>query len=170
MHRQTPKSESGVTLVESLIAASMLTLFITGVFFMNGRNLQLLRYGKETFSATQVLDQRMEQLRGGKWEQVTDPNYIQTLMGTAPASGANFSSLTEEVVLSAYPVPSPAMPVTRVARSPSGTVTVISSNPLLRLEVGVRADIRATWTGAPGSRPRVRELSTIIANGGLISK
>ncbi len=170
MSRLRFKSESGVTLVESLIAASLLALFLAAVFSVNGRNLQLLKSGKESLSATTVLEERLEQLRTGRWDEVTRPAYLSTILSTASGSGANLSSLSEQIVISAYPVPNPAVATNKVTRSSSGTVTTVSSNASLPMEKSVRADIRVTWIGPPNGRTRVREVSTIIANGGLISK
>ena len=168
--RKYRKIESAITLVESLVAASMLTFFLAGVFAVDGRNHQLIKSARESLSATVVLEERVEQLRTGKWDQVTDSNYLRTILGTASGSGANLSSLSEQIVISAYPMPNPATTTTKITRSASGTVTTVSANTLLSAQKCVRADIRVTWTGAPNGRTRVRELSTIVANGGLTSK
>ena len=162
--------ERGITLVESLVAASMLALFLAAVFSVNGRNLQLLKSGKESLSATAVLEERVEQLRTGNWDDVTSAAYLSTILGTASGSAANLRSLSEQIVISTYPPPSPATATNQVTRSSSGTVATVSSNSALRVQNSVRADIRVTWIGPPNGRTRVREISTIIANGGLISK
>ena len=168
--RKYRKIESAITLIESLVAASMLTFFLAGVFAVDGRNHQLIKSARESLSATVVLEERVEQLRTGKWDQVTDSNYLRTILGTASGSGANLSSLSEQIVISAYPMPNPATTTTKITRSSSGTVTTVSSNNLLQIQKCVRADVRVTWTGAPNGRTRVRELSTIVANGGLTAK
>ena len=159
----------GVTILEAVFAAGLMALFMAGLFAMNGRNIQLLKSGKESFSATVVIEERTEQLRRGKWGEITSDAYLQTILNAPPLSAVNLPALAEQIVISAYP-PDGSIPATAVTRSSVGAVAVVSSNPALSAADTVLATFRATWSGAPGGRTRVREISTVIANRGLITK
>lgn len=169
MRRTDHRSESGVTILEAVFAAAIMALFMGGLFVMNGRNMQLLKSAKESFSATVVLEERVERLRRGKWGEITSDAYLQTILGAPPSSAANLPGLAEQIVISAYS-PSTGPPSTTVTRDATGAVAVVSSNPALSAADTVLATLRATWSGAPGGRTRVREISTVIANRGLITK
>ena len=170
MRRSSHHSEKAVTILEAVFAAAIMALFMGGLFAMNGRNIQLLKSGKESFSATVVLEERAEQLRRGKWSEITSDTYLQTILSAPPSSGANLPSVAEQIVISAYPPVSPALASTIVTRSSTGAVVVVSSNPVFSTADTVMATFRATWSGTPGGRTRVREISTVIANRGLITR
>jgi len=160
----------GATILEAVFAGAIMALFMGGLFQMNARNLQLLKSGKESFAATIVLEERLEQLRSGKWIDITSPAFLQTIFANPPSSAHQLSGVSEQISLSEYPAAAPASAPNTVTRSSAGGVTVTSSNEALTTKALVRADLRVTWSGTPGGRTRVRELSTIIADRGLITR
>ena len=44
-----------------------------------------------------VLEERLEQLRSGKWADITSPAYLQAILANPPSSAAQLPSLTEEI-------------------------------------------------------------------------
>src|SRR5690349_11457591 len=133
MRRASHYNEMGVSILEAVFASGLMALFMSGLFAMNGRNIQLLKAGKESFSATVVIEDRTEQLRRGKWSEITSAAYLQTILDAPPLSGPNLPALSEQIVISAYP-PDSSIPTTTVTRSATGAVAVASSNPALSSE------------------------------------
>ena len=170
MRRAVTHAVRGATILEAVFAGAIMALFMGGLFELNGRNMQMLKSGKESFAATVILEERLEQLRSGKWSDITSPAYLQTILATPARSADQLSSVAEQIVISDYPAASPAAVANTVARSPSGSVSIISSNAALAKEDLVRADVRITWKGTPGGRTRVRDISTVIADRGLITR
>ena len=156
--------------MEAVFAGTLIALFLGGVFEMNARNLQVLKMGKESFAATVALEERLEQLRSGKWSDITSPAYLQTILTDPPGSASQLPALSEQISVSAYPAAAPAGAANSVTRSSAGAVKVMSSNAALTTQALVRADLRVTWAGSPGGRTRVRELSTVIGDRGLITR
>jgi hypothetical protein len=72
--------------------------------------------------------------------------------------------MSEQVTISAWPRAAGTNLV--IARSATGTGTIVSDNPTLTDGNAVLLILRVSWTGA-GNRPRVRETATVIANGGM---
>jgi len=170
MRRISEASERGVTILEAVIAGAIMAMFMGGLFQMSARNVQLLKSGKESFAATVVLEERMEQLRSGKWPEITSSAYLTTILSTAPSSSAALPALAEQISISAYPPPASPTASNSTARNAAGAVAVLSSNPALASAELVRANFRATWSGTPGGRTRIREISTVIAKRGLITR
>lgn len=162
------RSRSGVALVEVMMAGAAIALFMAGLFTMNSFSAKTVRAGKETVAASNIVQERLDQLRKGTWFNVTDPAYVQTLLGTAAGSGAPLSGLTERITINVYPAASPALTPIQVTRSANGTVTINSSNTALQQKPMVRADITATWTGSRSGATRTRTVSTVIAQGGIV--
>src|SRR4051812_23604383 len=170
MRTAIQRAVKGATIIEAVIAGALIALFLGGVFQMNARNIQLLKTGKESFAATVVLEERLEQVRCGKWTDITSAAYLQTILANPPSSGAQLSNLSEQITVSAYPAAAPPAAANSVTRSSAGAGAVVPSNAALPKEDLVRVDLRVTWSGTPGQRTRVREISTLIADRGLITR
>lgn len=172
LNRQTrtfrAHAQGGFALVEVLVAAMVVALFMAGAFYCNGRALGMLRASKETISATRVLEERMEHLRHSNWVEVTDAASLVALYTPPAAAATGMTGLVETVNLTAWPAPSPAATPLQISRpTTTGLPTVVSDDPTLVDKPAVRVNVKVSWTGGPGARTRVRETSTIIANGGL---
>jgi hypothetical protein len=170
MHRAHQPAVRGATILEAVLAGALIALFMAGLFEMNARNIQLLKTGKESFAATIVLEERLEQLRCGKWTEITSAAFVQTILAAPPSSGGQLPALSEQITITAYPPAAPPAAAITVTRSAAGAVAVASDNALMPKEDLVRVDLRVTWTGTPGQRTRTRELSTMIADRGLITR
>ena len=170
MRHSVNRLARGATILEAVFAGAIIALFMGGLFEMNGHNLQMLKSGKESFAATLILEERLEQLRSGTWVEITSPTYLQDVLTKPARSAAQLSSVAEQIVVSDYPAASPPLSSNAVTRSSSGATVVVSSNTTLFKQDLVRADIRVTWSGTPGGRTRVRDISTVIAERGLITR
>lgn len=147
-----------------------MAIFLAKLFEMNARNIQVLKSGKESFAATVVLEERLEELRRGKWADITSPAYLQTILATPASSSNQLPSLAEQISVSAYPAATPPATANTASRSAAGAVNVVSSNAALANQSLVRADLRVTWSGTPAGRGHTREISTIIGDRGLINR
>lgn len=150
------------------MAGATIALFMAGLFTMNSFSVKTARAGRETVAASLIVQERLDQLRKGTWINVTDPAYVQTLLGTAPGSGAPPLGLTERITINVYPATNPASTPIQVSRAANGIATIDSSNTALRQQPTVRADVTATWTGNRNGTTRVRTISTVIGQGGIV--
>lgn len=150
------------------MAGMAIALCMAGLFTMNSFGFKTVRAGKETVAASLVVQERIDQLRKGTWINVTDPAYVQTLLGAAPGAGDPLPGRTERITINAYPAVSPTPTPIQVTRAANGTVTINSSNNTLRQQPMVRADVTTTWTASRTGRTRTRTIATVIAQGGIV--
>lgn len=155
------KAAAGFSLIDNLVAVAIVTGTFTALYAMSAQCSYVLKSGRETTSAQQVLQDRIEQLRNLQWSQATDPNYlVNNVLNQASANGATLPKLSETITVNTYPTAlSPAIQVTRTA----GTATVVSSNSLVANGVLARIDVTENWTAAHCGRARAASLSTIIS-------
>src|SRR5438132_14008387 len=94
---------AGVTLVETLMAVTLVAVFFVSIFEVNGLCLHYIKSSKNNVAALQGVQDRLEQLRNLSFANLTSASYVQTLMA-APANGSEFlaRSPSEIVTLSAY--------------------------------------------------------------------
>lgn len=162
------KSRAGLALLEVLMAGAVVALLMAGLFTLNTFNIKTMRSGKETVAASLVIQERLDQLRKGTWMDITDPAYLQSVLGSRVSSPVALSGLSERVTINVYPAGVIASVPIQVTRSADGTVAVASSNTALRSKPMVRADVTVTWIGSRTGAPRTRTISTVIANGGIV--
>jgi len=170
MHRPLRHPESGATILEAVFAGALIALFLAAIFETNARNVQLLKTGKESFAATTLLEERLEQVRSGKWIDITSAAYLQQILAQPPSSGSQLPAVSEQISVSAYPAAAKPAASNTATRSAGGVVAITSSNAALAAQALVRVDLRVAWAGTPRGRPRVREVSTIVADRGLITR
>lgn len=153
------------TLIETTLAIAILGLFITMLLVMNSNVLGLLRNSKDNVSASQALQERVEQMRIANWVQISDTDYLKDkLLATPTGSASSLPDATETITVSAYPAKT-GSPV-RVTRAKNAT-RVDSLNTTLQAERMVRVDVELTWEGFPQKRRRTRVATVIIAKGGI---
>jgi hypothetical protein len=142
-----------------------LVAFAFGVLFsIFSSAFPLLRNQQETISATLCLQERLDNVRFLSWAALTDSSRIQQeLFANPPKSGASLAGLVEDITVSTYPAAGPA-PI-RVRRGADGTVEILSQASLSASAM-VRVDLRNTWL--QGRRTRTREISAVVAYGGII--
>lgn len=158
-------SFAGYTLIESNVATVMVGTFIAGILTMDSNLFGLIKNARESASANQSLQERVEQMRIANWAQITDANYLATkLMNTATSSAVGLSTPVE--VLTVTPYPAKSITAAQVTRQGSAA-TINSTDAALLSESMVRVDLTLTWKGNPDQRVRTRSSSVLIAKGGV---
>lgn len=168
--RSARAAAAGFTVLETVIAGALLTLFLSSVFVLNGMALRILRSGSETASASQCLQSRVEQIRLSNWSQVTDPAQLKTeVFSTATDASLGLPGLTETLAVAPYVAPGGAASTAgfTLERDARGQVTQtagggadLSDHDLVQFTITLRW---ASW----GGRPRQREIVTIISPWGI---
>ena len=156
----------GFTLIETTLSITMLALFIAMLLVMNSNILGLLRNSKDNVSASQALQERIEQMRIANWAQITDADYlVDALQTNANSSAMTLPGVIEKISISAYPpvAGSPAMQLTRS----KGVARLVTPNTNLKEERMVRVDLELSWEGFPQKRRRLRMATATIAKGGI---
>lgn len=155
------RRESGVTIVETMVAAGITVAALMGFSVSVQQASRLARSGKAVASASEMVQERMESFRyTPTWSNVTTAAGIASVASAPSAIASLFPNVTETFTVQPYPSGSQLI----VTRSPSGTFT--NNGVSTGTTSCVKLTVRATWT-AVGSTSRSRELSTIIARGGL---
>lgn len=155
-------------MLEVVIAAGLLAVFLSGVFAMNSRGLQQIKSNKETAIVLHSMQQRMEQIRGANWSQVTDAQQIKDAILTTPtAASDDVAQFAEDITVSAYPNGA-VVPPLRVSRLANGTVTVVSASPDMINQASVLVYLRSTWNGTPRGKLRALEAKTIVGSDGVL--
>ena len=123
------RHQDGVTLIETLVAATLVGAFFAAIFEINAVCLRYIDASKEAVAAVQGVQDRIEGLRNLAFTDLTSPAYMMNAQATPAPSGprpvslvypSNSSDLasdaTEEVTVSAYPSGSPSITYTRPPR------------------------------------------------------
>lgn len=161
-------SISGVSLIEIMIAVSVVALSLGGLFATFSASASLAASQRQTAAATAVIMGRFEQIRAGNWTQITSPEGIEaSILNSALPGSQALHQLEEVITISEYPPATPPADPIRVRRTSAGAVQ-IESRPSMSLlgRTVVRVDVRASWKGT-GGRTRVRESSSVVALGGI---
>jgi prepilin-type N-terminal cleavage/methylation domain-containing protein len=152
------------TLVEVMVAAAVLGLLLGGVAAASGRVSGLLNSQKQAVAASQAIEERVEQLRGVTYSQITTPTYLQnSVFNTDTVSQAMLPSLVETFTVNAYPTPTTSIQVTRQNHS-----ATLGPSPNTTLGNGslIRADLQLQWQNRGGGT-HTRAVSIILAKGGI---
>jgi hypothetical protein len=173
-----PRFQAGTTLVETLVAATLIAAFFATIFEVNAVCLRYIEASKECVAAVQGVQDRVEGLRNLAFGDLTSPTYMMSSQPTPAPAGprpvslvypSNLSDLaarvTEEVTVSAYPSGNPSITYTRTPGavvSPSAlpnTTGDFSTTTLVKLKV------KYTWNGTLGQRQHSEETETLISGG-----
>jgi len=142
-----PVAQRGYTLVEVMVAASLLGFMIVSLFAGFSSGFAVLRIARENMRATQILEERMEVLRLIKWDDVNSPVFIPT----------NF-------IAPFYPPDSTNAAASGIAYT--GTVSVINAPIPESYANNLRAiQINLTWTS--GNITRSRQMTSYVSRYGL---
>jgi hypothetical protein len=132
----------------------------------------MLAVQRETVAANQLVQERLEQVRSGGWAQMTDGNSIRDhILGTACSHVEILPSARERITVTPYPAVSPAPTPLLVERTSDGQIRIVSdpgSGFSLRRSTGVRVDVHVDWISHQTPRVRTREISTVVALGGIL--
>ena len=168
----------GFTVVEAAVAGAIIILFLTSLFALNSTAMRILGSARETASASQSLQQRVEQIRLANWPQITDVNWVQsTLLAAQTDASVNLPGLQETITVTSYTSPSsspadltalPEYATFTVNRSATGAVTVTSgagTTAAMASQQMVQIDLTITWPG--WNHPRTRALTTLVSRWGI---
>lgn len=160
------RSDGAFTLLETSVAVALVGIFISFLGVTNSNVLGLLRTAKDNVSASQALQERVEEMRIANWVQITDASYLaNTLFAASASSTGTISKPVETITVSAYPA-KVGFGVAKIVRQ-NNVTSVVSSNSALENERMVRVDVNLTWNGFPRNRQRVRAASVLVAKGGI---
>jgi hypothetical protein len=184
MRLKGSNSCSATTLVETLVASTLIAAFFATIFELNAVCLHYVDAGKESVAALQGIQNRIDTLRNLLFSDLTSDTYLQGLMATPadvppgcspsatpPCNPATYSSdfirnkVTEVVTLSAYPTPDANN--TQVTRGPgtSVTPTINSTDSNLANATLVKVNVTFTWNMTFGGRSGSEQSETIISAG-----
>ena len=154
MRFRNPTS-AGFTLLESVIAIAFSVLFLGSVFTMNISSMEAIRCAKESTTAGQVLQQRIESLRIANWQEITSTSWLTANILNADALGsASLRDLSETLTL--VPYGSATVGNTTLKRS-GGQASVVNSIPLVT-ENAIKVIWTLDYTGAPNNHAPGRSL------------
>jgi hypothetical protein len=157
-------TSTGFTLIESVIAVAFSVLFLGSVFTMNISSMEAIRCAKESTTAGQVLQQRIESLRIANWQEITSTSWLTANILNADALGAaSLKNLSETLTL--VPYGSVTVGNTTLRRI-GGQATVVNSIPLLT-ENAIKVIWTLDYTGAPNNHAIARQIVAILAKGGV---
>jgi Tfp pilus assembly protein PilV len=152
---------AGITLVEVLVSSVLLATLFGAIFQINAACLRYVSAGKESMAAISNVHDRAEALRNTAFSDLTNADYVKTLLA-APANASEFAQKAPEIVrISAYPT---ATGVTQLTRSANGSVTVNSTATNLGKSL-VQVEVSCTWKGGLAGREQTERAITIVANG-----
>jgi hypothetical protein len=176
--------EAGVTLVETLVAATIVAAFFVAIFEVNAFCLRYIDASKECVAAVQGVQDRVEGLRNLDFSSLISPTYLMNAQPTPSPTGprpmslvypSNSSDLaarvTEEVTVSGYPSGTPlpgGTPVIVYTRAP-GAAVYPSASPNTSVDFStttmVKVKVKYTWTATLGARQQAEETETLISAG-----
>jgi type II secretory pathway pseudopilin PulG len=113
LHRSasTRADANAFTILEVLVAAFLIALAMGSIMAINTHAVQTLRATRQAAASSQVLQQRIEMVRGKPWPEVSSSAALQVLMSTATESEKELTDAQMiETVKVTVPVPSPNGP------------------------------------------------------------
>ena len=150
------------TLVEVMVAMMLSVLALTAFYASSGQAVRVVKSGKETALASQLLQERIEALRSASlWSSITTPAGVRAVLNNATVTASNLPGVTETVTVASYPAGGTPIVVTR---SPGGTFS--TSGASLSAQKCVKVTLQVSWTGVANTA-RSRQIATLIAKGGL---
>src|SRR5437868_408447 len=110
------RREAGTTLIETLVAATIVAAFFVSIFEVNALCLRYIGASKECVAAVQGVQDRIEGLRNLDFNNLISSTYMISSPATSPSpattqvslfypsNGSDFAAkVTEEVTVSGYP-------------------------------------------------------------------
>lgn len=164
----------GFTLIEVLVGTALIILVLVGIYTMQAQGMQLLRTTRNVGSVSQMMQQRVEQMRANPYATVTSSTGLTSLM-TGTVGGTNAEreligvrSLTEAITVFPYYRPTVTPPPTLQSFTITRTNGVVAGPGVatsLAAQPQVKAHLRIFWEDRSGSH--AREFTSVISNGGL---
>ena len=110
-----------------MIGLTLVSLTLSCMFAANAHLLGLLRQGKEATFATQMIQERVNAVRGALWDQVTDPARLSQILTSATVASASLPNATETIKVE--PLANTANVSAQCERVPGGTVSSTELDP-----------------------------------------
>ena len=165
MRLRSRARETGFSLIETTVAASIAAMFLVSLFTMNIATMDTIRASKESIAASQILQQRMESMRIANWHQVTDAAWLKAnLLNTEVAGSAPLKGLVETLII--VPYGSPGVGTTQLQRT-GGSATIVTQNATLLAENAVKILWTVNYAGGPNGQSITRQIVAILAKGGV---
>jgi type II secretory pathway pseudopilin PulG len=167
-----PCRQRGASLVELIIAVAVCSFGFAALSAVSLHCRRLVAVQRETVAANQLVQERLETIRSTGWNQLTSASALRdTVLGTASTHTGNLHGAREQITVTPYPAVTPAPAPLQIERTADGQTRIISepaSSFSLRRMTGLRVDVRVEWSSRQNRRTRIREISTVVALGGLL--
>jgi hypothetical protein len=166
-HASVWKSISGSTLIEVLFSAGIIAFAFSSIYALNAHALGTLRSARDSSTASQVLQQRMEQFRIEGWNTIASAAALSTQMQTGMRSEAQLlhaSSLVEKATISGTTAGGVLNSFTVERQNGS----IVTSGTAV-LDSSVRSALVILQLKWKDGREHLREFSTIISRSGIES-
>lgn len=148
--RRQPPSSSGFTLIEVMLAATVMLAGIVGMMHVITSGAEMLDVSRKQTIATQIMHGEIERVRLSDWSQITALSTIQPAQGYADAG----SGRIVQWVSNAESIPSNAFKVSRQVENDA-----VRSN-------WKKISYTVSWVGNTG-HPYSRSTSTYVGKNGL---
>ena len=154
----------GFTLSECVVSLCVVTMLTAAALSTSTQAIIITRMGHEQAAASQVLQQRFEQLRVANWSRVTDPSWLSnnTLLKDAPGA-ESLPGLSETVCIKPYGSSTTTNTFSRV----NGAAVSGGTKASLSTQDSVQVTWILTWTGAPSTHGNNRLAVAILGKGGV---
>lgn len=157
------RKRDGFTLTEILVTLALCVTAMTIFYAASGQAIRLVRAGKESASATQLLQQRLESFHSSTlWKDGASPANLKLLVALTQPALASLPGVEELYTVSGYPSGTPSFTVTRKG---NGTITT-SGTAIPVSQKCVKISGQVTWKGA-WNISRSHTQATILSKGGL---
>ena len=159
---------TGFTLVEVIVALSIVSIGFLGAFAMVLQAGKLASAAEEEALVCSGLEQRMDQIRNLDWVPLTDGTGLTGNVWTArPESLAQIAVTQETMTISGYDLTTGQTLNATWDGTSSPSISLTAGPPALSTATAVKVVATLTWTGRRSSRAQTRSLVTIIARGGI---
>src|SRR5439155_23623498 len=164
-HNRFKRPQSGTTLVETAVAATLIGVFFATIFELNAVCLRYIDASKESMAALQGVQDRVEALRNLAFapdptgSDLANATYLKSLMVT-PGNGSDFAKTKpiEVVTIKAYNTATKSVSGTGIQISrPAGAVvtpSIVSNSLVLPNPAVVLVNVNYTWTMVGGRSAR----------------
>ena len=168
-HNRFKRPQSGTTLVETAMAATLIAVFFATIFELNAVCLRYIDASKESVAALQGVQARLEVLRNLAFTDLTNATFVQNLVAT-PSNASDFAKTkpTEVVTIKAYNTAAKSVSGIGIQISrPAGTNVTPSidlNSLVLPIPNVVLVNVKYTWKML-GGRSGSEQTETIISSG-----
>jgi len=148
-----------------MLACGLIALGLAATYTLNSQSMSTLRMANEESCASQILQQRVEQLRIANWQRISSPTWVRDNILNSVADGsASMNGLTETVTIVPY---NSASPLVNTFTRTGTTVQAAATNASLIDENSLTIKWSITWKGLPSGKVHKRETLAVLGKGGI---